>query len=421
MTLNHCRLNNTTLLLLLASIIICSLFVFFSPGNSDEGYYIHAAQSINEGEILYTQFIYHQTPLYPYTITIFSSFGFSSYIFIRFFSLFLTLLLFITIYVHVRKTTQSVAASNFALTLLILNGTFLTYVILVKTYALVNLLFYSAFFCSVYVRYNFKIKDTLLVFLTGVFSGLSVSTRFIFIVPSLVILIFIIMQVSRSKESKKLTLFVYPTILVAGFMLASLPTFYFLLYHTDDFLFGVITCNIFGRQYHWLNGGTNLMLWLKFFLQPQIVILLAQTLFGLKYIKTNRYYYLIITISFILIHIPLFPVNEYLTVLVPYMVFIGALSYQQLTEKLKPLKLRILLAAYIVSIFVGVPHFKHLLTGDTLEPGPAKLKEIIGYENSIKGKYILSCWDIYAVLSNKQNLFNNEYVYSYMAPYLKRI
>jgi hypothetical protein len=111
-------------------------------------------------------------------------------------------------------------------------------------------------------------------------------------------------------------------------------------------------------------------------------------------------------------------IDEYLTVVFPYVIYIVAVNYRFLEKKLiykgRPV-MKYVLAVYILSFFITVPYFRYAVTGRIMEPNLLQLNSMIEHERSLKGEKILSSWDIYTLYSNKVNdTLKNGYVYSTM-------
>src|SRR2546428_6921562 len=119
------RFNKITFILLIVYVLLGTALVYLRPINSSEGYTIRIAKDIWSGNQLYVNLLYHHTPLLPYFYSVFSDFGFASYILLRYVSLILTLIFILLVYLHIYKFTEDKVSANFGISLIIFNGLFI--------------------------------------------------------------------------------------------------------------------------------------------------------------------------------------------------------------------------------------------------------------------------------------------------------
>ncbi len=358
--------------------------------------------------------MYHHTPLLPYLYSVFSDLGFASYVLLRYVSVILTLTLLVLVYFHVHKFTEDKASANFAVFLIMINGMYIDWSSIITMFPLTNLLFYIAFLSASFLLYNFSKRYLSICFFVGLCSGLCVNTRLSYAFPALALFISIAYYFYKLRMSLRMSL-IYLTFFFFGFSLSSPLSIYYLTFYPEYFIYGVFQHNFEAQQVQW-ESGTNLLLWLKFIFLPQNFILAALALFCLKVKFMGKIFAYILLIALLIAHSPGYFVNMYLMVLIPFAAFIAGLNYKNFAEMLsvrsRPV-LRFVLGIYAVSIFLGIPHFKHVLFGDTLEPNIIQLKEIVDYERSIPGTTILASWDAFSIFSGKSNVLKNELLYSF--------
>lgn len=405
--------NRNTYLLLLIYVLVGTAFVYLRPIHVDEGYNIRIAQNILNGNLLYVDILYNHPPLLPYFYSILSGFGFASYIILRYISLILTFTLIILVYFHVHKFTQDKASANFAVFLIIFNGLFIDWSSIIKMFPLANLFFYSAFLCTSLIIFDYSKKYLRLCFLIGLFAGLSVNLRMTYSVPALIVFIMLAHFFYKSKLPLSSS-FLYLLSFVFGFLISSLPAIYYLIYYPDYFTYGVFRHNFEAQQVQW-ESESNILLWFKFFFLPQNFILIILVLLSLKYKFRTKGFTFLVIISLLASNSAGYFVNLYFMVIIPFAAFAAGMNYynlkQTLTVRSKPV-INHVMTIYVASIFLGIPHIKHLIFGDSLDPNPLQLKEIIDYERSLPGTTILSSWDAYSIFSGKRNLLKNELVYA---------
>lgn len=411
--------NKTSKIILLIYFLIGNAQVFLVPINSSEAYNIRAARSIIEGKALYHDILYHHLPVLPYAYSVFSGFGFSSSILLRYISILLTLFLLILVYFHVHKFTGDAASANFALFLLAFNGLFIDWSSLVLMFPLANVLFYLAFMIASFLIFGFSRRYYLLSFFAGLLLGLAASTRLSYLFPGLIILICLAWHAGKLKGQKaEMSGSSIRSILVflLGFLAASIITLYYWVKYPEHFIYGVFTNNLQAEQMKW-ESESNLLHWLKFFLLPQNLILFVLVLINVRYRFVGKWFAYFVLAAMLIVHSFGYYVKMYLMVLIPFAAFIAGLGYRPITESMgiraRKLILNFAAAIYVLSMFLGIPHFKHWIFGDILDPNLIQLKEIIDYERTLPGKTILASWDAYTLFSNKRNLLKNELLYSF--------
>lgn len=397
-------------------LIIGTGFVLFAPVYSDEGYYIWAARNVWQGKLLYVDFVYHQFPLLPFLYAPFSDLGFSTYYILKFLSLFSTLGLIILIYKHVLKTTSDYSSAYMAAALLIFNGMFIDWNTVVKMYAHANFLCYLSFYLIMLFKLDRSSKNKSLLFIIGLVSGIAANMRLVYFGGTAALLLYLCYVSYKNSLSKK-DFLNYMAFFMLGVLLASSVTIYFFVLYKEYFLFGVFKHNFYAQQGVWAEE-TNGLRWLKFFLMPQNLLLFFFATLSLN----KKFKYKVLSILFLLslfvTNATGYYINEYLTSLLPYIIFIVGVNYKMLQDKFVVRNfsfMRYVITIYSICFFIAVPYFRNYLQGRTLEPNLLQLKKIVDYEKSLKGHKVFSSWYIYTLFSDKKNtIINNDYVYCCM-------
>jgi hypothetical protein len=427
--------NRTTYALLLIYFLLGNAFVILVPIFVDEGFYVRAANNILSGQLLYVDFVYNHPPLMPYLYSVLSGFGFASYVLLRYVSFLLTLGAIILVYLHVLKVTQNKSAANFSIFLIVVNGVFLYWSSIIKMFPLDNIFFYGAFFSasliSTGVNRNIphaiprwtsedlrsappsKRGTIILCFLSGFLAGAACNTRLSFLLPTTVLFAGLVLGFYKSGNSFKKSL---PCLLAfaGGLLIPSLLTIYFLYNYPDYFLYGLFKHNLDAETTKWNQYGSNWILWVKFFFPPQNILLLILLLVCLKFKFEQKILSYATILALILMNVPGYGVNQYNVVIIPFAAYVIGVNYVQLKELAAKYKYLIpgFMLVYTICMFVGIPNFRHFLMGTKLDPNLIELKEIVDYEKTLPGRFILASWDAYSVFSDKKKLLKNELVYS---------
>jgi len=143
-------LKRSTIYLILSHFIIVLIFAFTRLVDSDEGFYLIAAQEVWNGRTLYIDFFFPQMPYLPYFFSPISGYGFTTLFIARFigavFSLF-TIILFTRI---VCKITINNSVRTALLFLYAFNALIITWHPLAKTYMFTDFLLMFSFLSFIY-------------------------------------------------------------------------------------------------------------------------------------------------------------------------------------------------------------------------------------------------------------------------------
>lgn len=406
--------SRKAILMLTIYFIIGIVFILLRPSHSDEGYYLLAAKNVSQGMQPYVDFVYHQAPLMPYIYSPFSDFGFLSCVLLRSLSFMLTFALAIILYLHVFQTVKNKEAATFALLLLVFNGLFIDWNSIIRMFALANLCCYISFYLAMIIKFDRSKADGLLVFLAGLFVGISINLRFTYSGCMLLLLGYVLYN-SYKKRIGVRSLIVLALFLISGFIIPSLPSLYFLVSNFERFTFEVFILNVISQKSVWVINDYMLR-WVKFVLMPQNIILLS-IIFFLRN-KTINFLALGFIIFLIIFNAPGFFINDYLNVIIPYLVFLCGINYDSICDKFKSFRwvsLKGLSVIYIISFFLSVPYFLNYFEKKTFEPDLVSLSDIVKQIESLPGEKIISSWDIYPALTNKnsgtiRNIFVSSFI-----------
>lgn len=187
--------------------------------DGDEGDYAAAAGLVIDGEVLYRDFLYTQTPLLPYVYGVWGMVTGERWLGLRALSLVLSLLLALLVHAHLRRRVDETRALV-GVALLVASSLSFTWYPTVKTYALSTLLLFGA-----YMLLERRHTAPAAAALSGTLAALSIQTRSLLIGGALVL---------GWAAWKRGMLSPY----LAGCLLGSLPSVLFLAVDADGFLFG---------------------------------------------------------------------------------------------------------------------------------------------------------------------------------------
>jgi hypothetical protein len=389
-------------------------FVIFKPLYSDEGYYFWAAKNVWQGKLIYVDFLYHQLPLLPFIYAPFSDLGIYSYYILRFTSIIFTLLLIILIFRHVLRITGNYNAAVFGALLLVFNGMFIEWNSVIKMYSLDNLLCYMSFY--IITTADLSKTEKLKIFICGLSLGIAANSRITYFAVCVIVFGYLIYNTYVLNRSK-ISIIFHSLYFLVGIAIPSILTLFFLISYNDDFLFGIIKHNLYAQRLLWVDES-NILRWLKFSLMPQNFILIVFALMGAVKKFKHRILSALILLALFAGNAAGYYVNEYLTALIPFIVYAAAVNYERI-KKILTIKninfLKYVMIFYMVAFFIAVPDFRKKLEGKTLEPNVLELSGMVNYERSLKGEKIFSSWYVYTLLSDKKNdMLNNDYIYSCM-------
>jgi hypothetical protein len=188
--------------------------------DGDEGDYAAAAGLVADGELLYHDFLYTQTPLLPYVYGLWGLVTGETWLGLRALSALLTIALAVAVFAHVRRRLGT-GWALVAVVLLSGSTLFFTWFPTIKTYALSTLLLFVAY--ALLAREGPVTARATVA--AGALAALSVQTR------SLLLGGAVVLAWAAWREG---TLARY----AGGFLLGSLPSVAYLLYDPDNYLFG---------------------------------------------------------------------------------------------------------------------------------------------------------------------------------------
>jgi len=227
------------LFILIAQAILLLLFVFFRYIDADEGLYLMAVYQVWEGKIPYLDFVYVQMPLLPYLYSFVSHSGFLSLTEARMISVLLSVFLGFLLFSFARRISKDIKIPLFLFFLYAFNGLILTWNSVVKTYAFSNLFAFLSFMFFIQISLSPRIRG-IDFFLSGIFIGLALSCRSVFLLIFLaqVVIIFLLLPSKVANLAHFL----------AGATSSSLLSIYLFSKNPESFIFN-------NFSYHQLWGG----------------------------------------------------------------------------------------------------------------------------------------------------------------------
>jgi hypothetical protein len=242
--------------LLFIPMILCSLLYFAGllrysttrPVDGDEGYYTTAARLVWEGKAPYRDFFYQQAPLLPYLYSWIYGVRPHSLIAMRWLSALsgaLTVCLWGLFLFWKNRFPADLAWATFAL--VVLNPYWMSWHVVVKTYAVADLLISAALICfyialhSAHVRWYFPVGCAL---------GLCASVRSLYgpIIPFVLIWL-----LCRRRQGLRVA-YARTVVLLAGAATGLLPLLIGYLRKPSAFLFDNIRYHSLDAGYMWLDG-----------------------------------------------------------------------------------------------------------------------------------------------------------------------
>ena len=188
--------------------------------DGDEGDYAAAAGLVVNGDVLYRDFLYTQTPLLPYVYGAWGTLTDETWLGLRALSLVFAVALAVLVYVHLRRRVGAWWAA-LGVSMVAVSTLAFTWYPTVKTYALSTLLVFGAYVLTEW-RTRLRARDAMFA---GVLAGLSVQTRLLLVGGALVL-----GWAAWRRGAVRA--------FVGGFALGSIPAVVLLAVAQESFLFG---------------------------------------------------------------------------------------------------------------------------------------------------------------------------------------
>ncbi len=316
----------------------------------DEGFYLHAAHRVYQGEEIYSDFFYPFFPLFPYLLAPLSSPGFQSFFAWRGISAGIGILLGLLIFCYGLKTSAPKGAL-LAFFFYSVNGSILGWHTVLHPGAFAE---FATFVSFVLLIVNMERNRSLFLFLSGLVLSVGVLLRIVYLPLGGLWLYFIWREWGR----KAIVQF------LVGFALVMVFPLFFLLRNWDAFLFETITFQLIrGRVWTeltgvgqiWLQKGTAVG---KFLVLPQTMIVIVLAILGVRfYSRAGRTQYraelLLVGAGLVIFfgHLALVPVHFYY--FVQSLPFLIASQIPYLDRLLKESS-RLLIAGLVAVYGVGI-------------------------------------------------------------------
>jgi len=246
-----------TVVLIIAAIIslLILAFILTAPFNHNEEMYMTASIMITRGYRLYNDFAYVQTPYLPFIYaSILQITGIENALLVGRISS--TLVLIVTglaIAFKAYRIERSIVIAGVIWLSFVLNPIVLAACSESSNYAAAML--FSVLAALLLVQIHTPVSRWKLV-TSGLLLGLAVNTRltYLAIVPGYLLILFVYPRISLSlQRAHKIALF------CGGFVLASIPSLYYLITIPDVFLFNILRFHLLMKEYIIENPGHNII------------------------------------------------------------------------------------------------------------------------------------------------------------------
>ena len=398
-----------------ALLVIASLL---RPMNYDEAYYVESARLLLNGYLPYTDFHFHMMPLLLIIYAPLSSYGFWSFIALKFVSI---VFVFLSYFFYSRSLVQNKADKSSVLlfvTLFFLNSFYLDWSLTLKIYSV------SAFLVAGYVIYFSK-------YLSGNNNNRDLYICSIFVISLFLLkhsfagnlVIFICFEFFILKKSNP-ERYIKPFLISLALML--LPVLLFLFFcigRFDKLYFDLVNSNII-MQGH--NHPFTLSKVFLPFLVPQNLILITIILFsGFKYSLFEKFIFFNIVV-FILVHAVTSIIPEYYSTFIPLLIFLAVLRFDKFMYTINSrvpalsavLIKRLVIFVYVLTIPFGISSLKYIFEERPLAVNAFEMYELRKIIEGIPGASILSSWEGYSIYSTKNPLMTECYVSSFLREYM---
>jgi len=399
--------------------LILAIFIIYRPLNHDETYYLASSKIMfQEGKLPYKDFIFHQMPaiLFIYMpVALLDIWGLIIGRLISSILLFFSFLIFL-------KTFKKDFQNKYIIFLILfwLNLFLIDWAVTVKIYSLSVFLFSCGIFY--YMKYLDNPNEWKYLLFSSMFFSVLVLTKVVFLANYFVLVFYTLYLFYSDRSKQKLINIIIVTVLPL-----SICIFLFALLcgtSLDRLYFNLFEINLIYKNLSpfW----QDFQVFCLFFAIPQNFLLVLTALFSLN--KTNRIsvFLLFNIVIFLLAHFPSRLLMEYNTTILPLIIILAVLGYDNFVTKLSQifriksqLKLAIiLLVLYILVSPLSIYHIKQKITRDHLPLNPLELFDFNQKINALNGKTILSSWEGLSVFSSKETLFKDNYAITFVNEYI---
>ncbi len=387
-----------SLLLLHSGLLL--IFVFFRYIDADEGLYLSAAREVFWGHRPYLDFMYVQTPYYPYFLAPLSHFGWSGLFFCRLISALAPLFTGALIFSLARRLWNEKTA--FVLWgFWILNGLVLVWGSVAKPAGWGDFLLFLGFWALFFGANKFA------AFFSGLSSGMAVNLRGFLLFPAAVWPFSLVAD--KTRKAKDILFW------LCGFLVALTFCFYFLFQSRGAFFFNNYTYHrlwgteVLSERFTFFHRVAALMKFL-FFPQNLVLYLLAAVGIVLRPTDFRKWHLMLVAgTAAIILHIAFFAsipsMVQYYVETLPYLALLAGFGLAGLREKTSSNFWRLgkwgLISAHVISLGLVVYIF---LLGQRPRDQQyllSNVRPVVTYlvRNGTPSDTIFSEWPGYAVLA----------------------
>ncbi|MCI0329585.1 MAG: hypothetical protein L0196_01330 [candidate division Zixibacteria bacterium] len=387
-------------------VLLLVIFVFFRYIDADEGLYLSAAREVLLGRLPYIDFMYVQTPCYPYFIAPFSNLGWAGLFVVRLLSTLapvLTGLLLFSLARRLWDDTTAFAVWGFW----ILNGLVLTWGSVAKPAGWGDFFLFLGFWSLT----GSPVPQKLAFFWSGLAAGMAANFRGFLAFPAAVWGVYLLQK--KDLNRKKFSLWVFGLALALSFSL------FFFLNSPPAFLFNNYTYHRLWGSEVVAGGGFDFLHRLtafgKFALLPQNLVLYVLAFLGLRFRPKEtwqREIFLLALGSALVLHFVFFistpSMVQYYTETLPYLILLAGFGWKVVQERYAARfeigKQLALGAAHLVSLgmvaYIFLFGYRPLNRPFLL----SSVKPVIEHlrENGSSTDTLFSEWPGYAVLAGMQ-------------------
>ena len=430
----------TIIILIVLQAVILSLFAYHREIDQDEGVYATAARMINKDFKPYIDFSINQGPIfllsYSYWIALFGNSLFAA----RSLSVLSAVMLGMFLAYVVYSITKDRKITLIILFLYVFNGMLTLWQTPVKNYALSNLFLFVSF--TLLVSIDYKKTEYSKILLAGIFLGLALNARLIFIPIIFPALIFILAYTKEKRTTlNRVLLFVFGMVLSSIYSIALFlqepAAFYFNLFkrHKLEVYSGVVNIKGIALDNSSLVGGVLQKYKALYTLitDPQYLILALMAFFAMiilikqfVYNKDNKepmlkYRGFILAFGFIIFMSTSylftgFLHSQYFNQLIPYLLVVSVIPVGYFTKmKIKKAVDAVLIIFLLFYLSIGIPVvvFTHIpeISGRNGIWSIAQAEEVANALQDIIGKEdgVLTWWPMYAFIADRDVLRGMEY------------
>jgi hypothetical protein len=392
--------------------------VFIRPINPDEAFYSISANELLNNKLPYVDFLFHQTPLILPVYALVSIEGYWSLILGRLLSYFIFLISLLLINKYLLNENKR--NSWLLLVMFFFNSFLLNWILVIKTYSLtILILICGIIFIKQFLTSTESSRKILFAFMGGSSFSLLFLTRISFGIIILVLVVYIFFYLVKNKNNGKVKIICS---LLGGILL---PLLIFTIIFRNNLI--LVYLNLIQLNQLFILGQDqniikSLFSYHQFFLNPQNLLLILIILYSRKKYNLHEFFVILIIVSFYLVQLFTQELSEYLAPILPLIIILALNSFNKFENNIqRKYKLNfnttksIFIILYIISLPFGSPDFKHFILDPEISyTSPKTLYNVSSIIYNLDSKTVLSSWEGFSFYSNKQPIFQDGYITSFL-------